>query len=160
MKPKAYIETSVISYLTARPSRDVVQAGHQQITRDWWQNASDRFDLVISEFVRIEASAGDANAARSRLAIIDELANVEATPEALGLAKQLVNANAVPTKAGEDAALIAIAVVGGATYLVTWNCRHIANAAMRHRIEQVCRDAGYAPIIICTPEELMEPNDG
>jgi hypothetical protein len=159
MKPKAYIETTAVSYLTAWPSRDVVIAGHQQITRQWWTTAADRFELVASQLVIDEASAGDAEAARDRLAALASVALLDATDEALQLAKELVAANAIPEKAAEDAAHIAIAVTNGVDFLVTWNCRHIANAAMRSEIERVCRRAGFEPTIICTPDELMESDD-
>ncbi|NQT36597.1 MAG: type II toxin-antitoxin system VapC family toxin [Planctomycetes bacterium] len=159
MKPKAYIETTVISYLTAWPSRDVVIAGHQQITREWWQNAVDRFELVASQLVVDEASAGDPDAASERLAALNSVTLLDATDEALELARQLIEAGAIPEKAAEDAAHIAVAVTNGVEFMVTWNCRHIANASMRSRIESVCRNAGYEPAIICTPDELMEPND-
>jgi len=159
MKPTAYIETTVISYLTAWPSRDVVIAGHQQITREWWQTAADRFELVASQLVVDEASAGDPDAASERLAALNSVTLLDATDEALELARQLIEAGAIPEKAAEDAAHIAVAVTNGVEFMVTWNCRHIANASMRSRIESVCRNAGYEPAIICTPDELMEPND-
>lgn len=159
MNPKAYIETTIVSYLTARPSRDVVIAGYQQTTRDWWRNAADRFELVASELVIGEASAGDANAARDRLAALKLVTLLEATEEAAELAQQLVESGAIPKKSAEDAAHIAIAVTNGVDYLVTWNCRHIANATTRSQIERVCRNAGYEPTIICTPDELMESED-
>ncbi len=156
MKPKAYIETTIVSYLTAWPSRDVVIAGHQQNTRQWWNRAADRFELVASQFVVDEASAGDADAARDRITALASVTLLDASDEALELAGQLVSAGAIPEKAAEDAAHIAIAASNGVEFLVTWNCRHIANAAMRPQIEAVCRRAGYEPPIICTPDELME----
>lgn len=159
MKPRAYIETSVVSYLTAWPSRDVVIAGHQQITHDWWRNVADRFELVASQLVVSEASAGDPDAARDRLAAITGMTLLDASDEALKLAQELISSGAVPAKAAEDAAHIAIAVTNGVEFLVTWNCRHIANAAMRSQIERVCRTAGYEPTTICTPDELMESGD-
>lgn len=159
MKFKAYIETTVVSYLTAWPSRDVVIAGHQQITRQWWATAANRFELVASRLVIDEAGAGDPDAARDRLAALSSVTLLDATDEALQLAEELVAANAIPEKKVEDAAHIAIAVTNGVDFLVTWNCRHIANAAMRSEIERVCRRAGYEPTIICTPHELMESND-
>jgi len=159
MTPKTYIETSVVSYLTAWPSRDVVIAGHQQITRQWWATAADRFELVASQLVIDEASAGDAEAARDRLAALSSVTLLDATDEARQLAEELVAANAIPERKAEDAAHIAIAVTNGVDFLVTWNCRHIANAAMRSEIERVCRRAGYEPTIICTPDELMETDD-
>jgi predicted nucleic acid-binding protein len=159
MNPRVTIETTVVSYLTAWPSRDVVIAGYQQTTRDWWRGAAERFELVASEVVVNEASAGDADAARDRLAALDSVTLLDATEEAAELAQQLIDAGAIPEKAAEDAVHIAIAVANGVDYLVTWNCRHIANATMRSQIERVCRDAGYEPTIICTPDELMEPDD-
>lgn len=159
MKPKAYIETTVVSYLTARPSRDIVIAGHQQITRDWWRSASDRFELVASELVINEASAGDPDAARDRLVVLESVTLLDVTDDAAELAQQLIESDVIPAKSAEDAVHIAIAVTNGAEYLVTWNCRHIANATMRSQIESVCRNAGYEPAIICTPDELMESED-
>ncbi len=156
MKPKAYIETTVVSYLTATPSRDVVIAGHQQITRDWWHTAADRFELVASFLVVNEASAGDPAAARDCLITLESVTLLEATDDAFVLAELLIKSAALPARAALDAAHIAIAVTNGVEYLVTWNCRHIANATMRTQIETVCRRAGFEPSIICTPDELME----
>ena len=160
MKPTAYVETSVESYLTARPSRDVVIAAYQQITREWWRVAPDRFDLVVSALVLTEAGAGDARAAKARIDALEEITLVEATPAAERLAERLIDVEAVPRQAADDAAHIAIAVTNGIDFLVTWNFRHIANAAMRMRIERACRQAGFEPPVICTPNELMEADDG
>lgn len=156
MKPKVYVETTVISYLTARPSRDVVVAGHQQTTQDWWRTCRDRFELVASQLVLGEASTGDPEAARRRVEVLGELSLLEITPEASALALQLVKAAAVPAKAAQDAMHLSVAVTNGVNYLVTWNCRHLANAALRAKIEEACRATGYDPVIICTPEELLE----
>ena len=156
MKAKVYIETTVISYLTARPNRDVVIAGHKKITRDWWQTCRKRFDVVASQLVVREASAGDSRAAQERLAKLATLTLLEVTEEAVLLAQELVSTGAVPEKAAEDALHLAIAVTNGVEYLLTWNCKHLANATMRTKIEDVCRSAGYEPVIICTPEELLE----
>ena len=156
MKAKVYIETTVISYLTVRPNRDVVIAGHQKITRDWWQTCRERFDAVASQLVVREASAGDSRAAQERLAKLATLTLLEVTEEAVLLAQELVSTGAVPEKAAEDALHLAIAVTNGVEYLLTWNCKHLANATMRTKIEDVCRSVGYEPVIICTPEELLE----
>ena len=156
MKRTAYIETSVVSYLTARPSRDMVVAAYQEITREWWRAAPDRFDLVASALVVAEAGAGDPDAARARIEALEAVTLLDAGPDAESLAHTLVELGAVPRQAVDDAAHIAIAVTNGVDFLVTWNFRHIANAAMRARIEQVCRQAGYEPPVICTPNELME----
>lgn len=159
MKPTVYIETSVVSYLTALPSRDVVVAAYQQVTREWWRTAADRFDLVISALVLSEAQAGDPQAAGARMNALKSIPLVEATPEAEILAQRLIDEKAVPRQAADDAAHIAIAVTNGMSFLVTWNFRHIANAEMRSRIERTCTQAGYAPPVICTPNELLEGND-
>ena len=156
MRPSAYIETSVVSYLTARQSRDVIVAAYQEITREWWRDAPERFNLVASELVVAEAKAGDPDAARVRLEALDVVALLDATPAAESLARTLVDLGAVPRRAAEDAAHIAIAAANGVDFLVTWNFRHIANAAMRARIEHACRRAGFEPPVICTPNELLE----
>lgn len=156
MKAKVDIETTVISYLMARPNRDVVIAGHQKITRNWWQTCRDRFDLVASQLVVREVSAGDPQAAKDRLERLTTLTLLEVTEEALTLAQELIATSAVPEKAAEDVLHLAIAVTNGVEYLLTWNCKHLANATLRTKIENVCRSAGYEPVIICTPEELLE----
>ena len=151
MNPTVYIETSVVSYLTARQSRDVVVAAYQEVTREWWRDAASRFHLAASELVLAECRAGDRNAAKARLVALEGVALMEATPAAEDLARRLLDLGAVPREAAADAAHIAIAAANGADYLITWNFRHIANAAMRVRIERACRDAGYEPPVICTP---------
>ncbi len=160
MIPTAYVETSVVSYLTARPSRDVVTAAYQAVTRDWWRLAPDKFQLVASALVISEAGAGDPDAARARLEALESVTLLEATLEAERLAGTLLDSGAIPRRAAGDAAHIAVAAANGADYLVTWNFRHIANAAMRSQIERACRQAGFEPPVICTPNELMEAGHG
>ena len=156
MNPTAYIETSVISYLTARPSRDLVVAAYQQMTREWWRDAPRRFELVTSELVVSEAAAGDVDASRARLKMLEDISLLGTSEETQALAEKLLDIGAIPPKAADDAAHIAIAVTNGVDYLVTWNFRHIANAIMRSTIEDVCRAAGYKPPVVCTPNELLE----
>ena len=156
MKPTAYIETSVVSYLAARRSRDVVVAAYQEITHEWWRTASGRFNLLASELVVTESGAGNVDAARARLEILESVTLLGVTETSEELTRILLDLGAVPREAAADAAHIAIAVTNGVDYLVTWNFRHIANAAMRSRIERVCRQAGYEPPVICTPNELVE----
>lgn len=156
MKPKVYIETTIVSYLTGRPSRDIIITAHQRITEEWWRTRRHLFDLYASQLVFREAGAGDEEQARKRLDALENAELLEITERALSLAQVLIESGAVPQKAAEDALHIAIAVVNGLDYLISWNCKHIANAKIRGKIEQVCLSAGYAPIIICTPEELME----
>ena len=150
------METSVISYLTSRMSRDLIVAGHQQITQEWWANHRDKFELFVSQTVLEETAGGDQEAARQRLSVIESLPLLEITEEAVVLAKDLVQLGPLPEKATIDALHIAVAVMNRVDYLLTWNCKHIANAALRSRIERVCRARGYEPVIICTPEELLE----
>lgn len=154
VKPRVYVETSILSYLTARPSRDLVQAAHQQITNEWWA-IKHHFDLVISEAVIAEASRGDAGAAALRISAAEGLVVLSATLEAQGLARKLLEAAAMPKKAAIDAAHVAIAATHDVAFLLTWNCTHLANAAIRRQVENVCRENGYRAPIICTPEELM-----
>ena len=156
MKPKLYLETSIISYLTAQPSRDIVTAARQQITREWWQNRRERFDLYISEYVVGEARLGDTGAAELRLQALEGIALIQLSEEAVLLAEELVAKGPLPEKAALDALHIAAAVSAGVEYLLTWNFKHLANAAMRSKIESMCRWRGYEPCIICTPEELSE----
>lgn len=156
MKRKVYIETSVISYLTARVSRDLVVAGHQRITQEWWAERRATFEIFVSQVVLEEASAGDREAARQRLAVLAALPLLEMSEDATALAKDLLRIGPLPARAAVDALHLAVAVTNQVDYLLTWNCTHLANAALRHQIDYVCRTRGYDPIIICTPEELLE----
>jgi hypothetical protein len=153
MKPRVYVETPILSYLAALPSRDLVQAAHQQLTVEWW-GSRDRFDLFVSEAVLAEVRKGDPAAAARRLGATEGLRVLSATDDAQKLATALLRAAVMPGKAAIDAAHVAIATVHGLEFLLTWNCTHIANASMRPRIEAVCRESGFQPPIICTPEEL------
>ena len=154
IKPSVYIETSLVSYLTARPSRDLLVAAHQQLTVVWWDEQRTRYELFTSQVVLAEARAGDPEAAQRRLAVLERLPLLDVADTAIALAARLVTEQALPAQAAQDALHLAIACVHGMEYLLTWNCTHLANARLRSRIEQVCRDAGYVPPIICTPEEL------
>ena len=156
MKPKVYIETTIISYLAARPSRDLIVAGHQQITHEWWQTSRHNFAVVSSQLVVREAGAGDPEAAEARLEFLAGLTFLEISEEALALSQHLLNARAIPQDFPEDALHVAVAVVNGIEFLLTWNYKHLANASMRSKIEATCRELGYEAAIICTPEELME----
>ncbi len=156
MPGTVYVETSVVSYLTARPSGNIVIAAHQQVTRDWWDTRRRNFTLYTSQLVLQEAAGGNPEMAEDRLRLLEDLPALDISDEASTLARALVSAGAPPATAPEDALHIAIAVVNGLEYLLTWNCRHIANAAMRKTIERVCRAEGYEPTILCTPEELLD----
>ncbi len=154
MKRKVYIETSVISYLTARPSKTILGAAHQQITLAWWETRS-QYDLVISESVLRECGAGDPDAAKKRLTVLNDVPLILITEQALDLANSLVAKGIIPAKAAEDALHIAIATVNGVDYLLTWNCRHIANPEIQRGIAAHLEDIGLSLPFICTPEELL-----
>ena len=155
VKPKVYIETSIISYLASRPSRDIIAAGHQQLTHDWWLAERDGFAACTSALVLREASAGDAAAASARLQWLQDIPLVAVTPEAEKLSERLIQQAALPEKAAADALHIAIAAYHRLDFLLTWNCKHIANAIKRPLIEHVCREYGFEPPVLCTPEELI-----
>ena len=154
-----YVETSIISYLAARPSRDLITAARQQVTHTWWRERRPEFDLYVSQVVLAEAAAGDPQAATRRAELLAQLPLLDVTPEVAELAAALIEQTPLPPRAGADAVHIAIATYYGLDFLLTWNSAHIANAALRPRIEEVCRQSGFRPPVICTPDELMGEND-
>jgi len=155
MKSRLYLETTIPSYLTSRPSRDLIIAGHQQITREWWENRRDTFQLFISQLVLDEAGAGDPVAARKRLKVLQGLSLLDITPEVGELASSILASGKIPRKAATDAAHIAILAVHGMDFLVTWNCVHIANAVIAKSLAFICREHACECPVICTPEELL-----
>lgn len=154
MKRKVYIETSVISYLTARPSKTIIGAAHQQITAAWWEKRSE-YELFISESVLSECAAGDPDAARKRLEVAQTLPLLLMTEEAFQIAQALLDRRIIPTKAAEDGLHIAIATVHSVDYLLSWNCRHIANPELQRNISVYLDETGFYLPFICTPEELL-----
>lgn len=138
MKPKVYLETSVISYLTSRPSREVIVAAHQLITKDWWEKRRAEFELFASPIVHKEAGKGDADAAARRLEVLEGIPLIELTVPAAAVARDILTQIPLPANAEADALHIGLAVAGGMDYLLTWNCTHIANAALWPKIEAVC----------------------
>lgn len=156
MASTVYLETSIISYLTSRPSRDVITAAHQQLTLDWWNGARGSFRVFVSEIVVQEISLGDATSASSRLTAIQGIPLLQLSDNARMLAKDLIGSLAIPQSAAVDALHVALAADNGVEFLLTWNCKHIANARTRILIERCLRARGYNPPVLCTPEELME----
>ena len=150
-----YLETTFISYLVANPSRDLLVTTHQQTTQDWWANRRSEFDNCVSQVVIDEASAGDPVEVQKRLAIIGNLPAIEITAASESLTEAIMDAGILPIHAFPDAAPIAVAAVHGVDYLLTWNCKHLANAQIARRIRIVCEELGYRMPVICTPEELM-----
>ena len=156
IKPSVYIETTVVSYLAARPSTDVTLGVRQRVTRQFWENYFDNFEFVVSDVVITEIRQGDKIAAQRRIDALAGLTVLDLSPEAVTLAQELINAGAVPKESQTDAQHIAVAVVNGIEHLTSWNYKHIVNETKRQHIDQVCQAAGYHPTILCTPAELIE----
>lgn len=160
MASSVYIETTIPSYLTAWRSPELSMAAKQQTTRQWWDECREHFDLFISDAVLLEASGGDPEAAQRRLEILEGIPVLSPQPEADEIALSLIDRLALPDRAITDAAHIAICVVHGMDYLLTWNCTHIANATYQPIINDVCDAFGYAMPVICTPDQLMGDDNG
>ena len=150
-----YIETSIASYLTARASRDLRAAAWQQTTIQWWEQERPKYELFTSELVLVEARAGDTDAAQRRLAALNDLLLLGVTDDAKDLADRLMADGVMPVQAAADALHVAVASVHRMDYLLTWNCRHIDNAATKPLIRSICAVAGYVCPEICTPLELL-----
>ena len=155
MKQKVYVETSFVSYLTSRPSRDLIVAAQKQVTHEWWQQRRSHFDLYISQLVLQESAEGEKEAASERLRVIQNFQVLELRTEALELAESFISQNALPQKASDDALHIALATIYGIDYLLTWNCKHMANAEIQKKIAKIGLEQGYEIPTICTPYELM-----
>jgi predicted nucleic acid-binding protein len=155
MKPTLYLETTIPSYYTARPVRDVVALAHQEITRTWWDNRLPLFDVYISPVVLEEARQGAPEPAQRRLEVLATFPVLEATPAIEHLAATYMTQLVLPGKALRDAAHLAFACGYELDYLLTWNCAHIANAEIRRRLMAINAADGRQTPIICTPEELM-----
>ena len=153
-KAVVYIESSVISYLTARSSRDLVTAARQTITSEWWYSRKQHYDVFISALVEEEISSGDAAAAQKRIEAVADIPSLTITAEAQELAQFLLDGKAVPANSVEDALHIGIAATQGAEFLLTWNFKHINNAETKALIEKLVEDQGYICPILCSPEEL------
>ena len=159
MKPTVYLETTIIGYLAMRVSNILRVAANQQTTRDWWDDHRGRFDLFVSRFVVQECSHGDPVAVRERLFYLEGIPLLEVPGDVDSLAESLLAGVPLPEKAATDALHISAAAVNGMQYLLTWNCKHIANPSFRPGIERVCRDLRYEAPVICTPQELLEIDD-
>lgn len=155
MRARVYLETSIVSYLTARPSRDVLVVAHQQISLDWWAHRRKDFELVTSALVVREARRGDPVAAGRRLELLEGVQRVEVTESAQELASTIVEKGLLPQVAYPDALHLATATVHGVEYLLTWNCTHIANAEILPRVAEICERFQLSLPYVCTPEELL-----
>lgn len=151
-----YLETSIFGYLASRTSADLITAGNQRLTMEWWDNRRQRFDLFISQAVVAECTAGDSEAANERMVFLENLPVLDIDDEARQLAKILMSNVHLPEKADIDALHIAVAAMNGMDYLLTWNCKHMANPALRRIIDNVLVAEDVAPPIICTPKGLID----
>lgn len=156
MKPTVYIESTIISYLTARPSRDLIVAAHQQIIVDWWEDVRPKVDGFISPFVNQEISRGDEEAAQKRIEAVKDLPILEINDEIQKLAEKYFAALEIPEKARLDAAHLAVAVWHEMDYLLSWNCRHIISGRVKKSLEAINAPLNLKTPVLCTPEELME----
>lgn len=155
MNETVYIETSIIGYLTARSSNNLILMGNVEATRDWWETRRTQFTLYISQIVLDEVARGDSKIATRRLEILHDFPLLEVNEDVQNLAGQFLTKSNLPPKAADDALHIAVATIYGLDYLLTWNCRHIANAQIQKKLSQISLDAGYELPTICTPYELM-----
>ena len=156
VKRTVYIETSVVSYYTGRPTRDLVIASRQELTRETWPVLLDAYDCYVSALVEEEAARGDAAEAEKRIAAIQPFAGLDITPDAQVLAARLVSGKAIPEEHPEDGLHVAIAAVNGIEVVLTWNFSHINNPFTRMMLRQVVESHGYRCPEICSPEELLE----
>ncbi len=150
-----YIETSILGYLTARPSRDIIVAANIEITREWWEFRRSDFQLYSSQAVAKETAKGDAKIASQRLEILGNLSLLDLNQAVLDLAERFLERSNLPAKADVDAVHIAVATVHGMDYLLTWNCKHIANAQIQRKLAETSIDFGYELPILCTANELL-----
>jgi predicted nucleic acid-binding protein len=155
MSETVYVETSILGYLTARPTKNLIVAGNIAATKDWWTLRRNAFILYISEVVLNEAAQGDPEVAAQRLEVVSGLPLLEVTKSVEVLATQFIMRSSLPPSASDDAVHIALATVNGINYLLTWNCKHIANAQIQRKLMEICTDLGYTLPIICTPYELL-----
>jgi hypothetical protein len=154
--PTLYLETSVVSYLTARATRDVHAARKQLITRHWWHNFRSQHVVFTSEVVRDEAGEGDPHAAARRIEVLLQLPRLLATTQSDELAARIFERCRLPVRARLDACHVAIAAMNGLHVVLTWNCSHLANEHMISPMRHACEAYGYAVPRIYTPEQLIE----
>src|SRR6266436_2275755 len=156
--PKLYLETTIPSYLTARGSRDLRLAAHQEVTEEWWSDHRHEYDLYISDLVLDEAGEGDAEFATSRIAALAGIPSLDVTEEVDELAGRLLAGGLIPAKATQDAFHVAVSAVHRMDFLLTWNCTHINNVNIIRRMERICAETGFVCPVICSPDELLPPS--
>jgi len=156
MKPTLYLQTTIPSYLKAKQSRDIIQTARQQITAEWWDSRLSDFDIFISQIVIDEASEGDPVASTKRMEAIKAFPLLDVAEEVVDLAEKIIIRKIIPENAVRDALHIAVATFHEMSFLLSWNCKHIANAEINKRLRKTLSDEGFELPVICTPEELLE----
>lgn len=156
MRESIYLETTIVSYYTSKPSRDIIVLAHQEITRQWWLKVIGRYNIFISEVVIEEASSGDPEAIKRRLEELKDFPHLELNDKVEKMAQVYMERLEIPEKSLRDAAHLAVASVHNIDYLVTWNCTHLANGEVIKKLMKINESLGIHTPIICTPEELME----
>ncbi len=158
MSETLYLETSVIGYLTARPSQNLIVAANMAVTREWWDTRRSNFEIYVSEVVFNEIARGDPEIAQNRIEIIKDFPILFANETVTNLAEQFLQKTNLPPKASDDTLHIALATVYGLDYLLTWNCRHIANPNIQKKLSEISTNFGYELPILCTPYQLRGKN--
>ncbi len=158
MKETVYVETSIFGYLAARSTTNLILAANMKITQDWWDTRRSAFTIYASELVEDEAARGDNAIANLRLDLLKSIMYLDITQEATELAQEFLQRSNLPSKAANDSLHIALATVYGLDYLLTWNCKHMANAQIQKKLSQISFELGYELPVICTPYELIEYN--
>ena len=156
--PKLYLETTIPSYLTARRSRDLRQAAHQEVTEEWWADHRREYDLYISDLVLDEVGEGDPGFDSLRITALAGIPSLDVTEEVDELAARLLAGGLIPARAAQDAFHVAVSAVHGMDFLLTWNCTHINNVNTIRRMERICSEAGFTCPVICSPDELLPPS--
>jgi hypothetical protein len=150
-----YIETTIVSYLVANPSRDPILAAHQTLTRQWWQEERLRYECVTSEEVLREAVLGDAEMSQRRAEALQGLMVLMVDDAARDLARGLLAEKVFPPAATSDAIHAVVASLRNVNILLTWNCRHLANPHLLGKLREFVGRHGLTLPEICTPIELM-----
>ncbi len=151
---RIYIESTIPSYVVARPARDLLQAARQQTSKDWWELKRQQHELFTSEIVLAEIGEGEAAMARQRLEVMDGIKILRLTDDTEALTRRILESGLLPPDADRDAAHIALATIYEMDILLSWNCRHIANASIQARLRRLAGEMGLPLPVLCTPDEM------
>ena len=149
-----YIETTIPSYLTARPSSNFQRQRHQKQTRSWWETERQKYQIFVSTYVLDEVALGDSDAAARRLTCLEDIPVLEILPETDLLAEEIIRVLRLPPKAITDASHLALAILHNLDYILTWNCTHIANPHLQRHLIEFCNANQLHTPVICTPEHF------